>query len=362
MNRSGHWLKGRGIDVKALASLRSLEAKKAVAILDKLEKIAASIKNPSAHILLRVKEALAGGGDDENVETVETVVVEEEEDTPEPTPSTGKGAKRPAPVDATEAPPAKRAAPRPIAVQLIPSVTKQLELVKAQGMEISSAALQELSKAEERDSLVVLKALAMRGHVEKPSSFVLASLRKRAEMRGGVPKPVGTAETAVAKAAVAKTPGPKPAVAKGPIAKTPSPAAKAPIAKTPGAKAPVAKTPAAKTSVVKAVGKAPIAKRPGAVPAKKTAVPGKNLMPMMRSGLEVMHMAMQEKVKTLNKLGIWEIDYPIDEAALTALLRISADRGLEILDDVEEKGLALSDPSDFVMEKVAEEEEQQAML
>mmetsp|Transcript_48311 Transcript_48311/g.108537 ORF Transcript_48311/g.108537 Transcript_48311/m.108537 type:complete len:80 (+) Transcript_48311:3-242(+) len=75
--------------------------------------------------------------------------------------------------------------------------------------------------------------------------------------------------------------------------------------------------------------------------------------------MEFDRMAVQAKLLALNKQGIWakRSPYPLDEAALAALLRIEGARALEILDEVEAQGVALSDPSRYARELAAEEEQ-----
>jgi len=293
-----------------------------------------------------------------------------------------------------------------VKVTISKALASKIEFLKGKGMKLSGSAVKALAAAETRDALMLLGALANRGHVEDPSKFVLVSLEKRqAATRAAASADAVGAKAPGAKAPVAKSPpgataqvakspaGAKPPVAKAPVTKAPitkapitkAPITKAPIAKAPvtkapaGAKAPVAKTPAGSPNgkvtsgtapaakapsklpqgvkVIKAVVKAPAAKAPVTKsPPPKAA--GAGQAPRMRTEeeLEFFHMAVQAKLMALNQQGLWKGVHPLDEACLTALLKIEAARGLEILDEAEEQGGKLSNPARFVLDLVAEEQ------
>merc|ERR1712039_575997 len=80
--------------------------------------------------------------------------------------------------------------------------------------------------------------------------------------------------------------------------------------------------------------------------------------PQPRTGLDFDQQAVQGKLQALNAQNIWPGSHPLDESALAAVLRVSAGRGMEILDEAEDKGVAgqLRDPSAFVRRAVALEE------
>lgn len=303
-----------------------------------------------------------------------------------------KGLKRPA--LESQGPPSKRPAIQttPIAtnghsetgkatikVKLTRPVAEKLEAVKSKGLKLAASAVQALAAAEAKDALVLLTAL-MNREVPNPTNWVIASLKKRAEMvnasndekpavaKAAMPKPA-VAKVSVAKAPpVAKAPSklpegvkvikyasldgspPKAAVAKVPsavkVAKTPPADRSPPVAKAAVTKAPVAKAPVAKAPVKKAPPPSPSPGKPA----------GAGQPPVVRTGLDFEQLAVQAKLQTLNKKGIWRGSHPLDEAALEALLRIDPGRALEILDEAEEQGSQLAAPSMFVREQVAEEE------
>jgi len=386
LNRAGHWSKGFGIDVQALTKLKAMPESQALQILSNVEAKASTLQKPSAFIEAQCRRAAQG-----KPESAETGK------------ATGKGVKRPAPAEVSGPPekkiasdddviqldedaeepaaapksaPAPKAAPEPAPaakttkVRLAASVNDKLQKLRQQGMQISGAAIRALASADQKDARIVLEAISMRGKVDNPSNFIIASIRKRAEQAASKSVEVDDDEVTMsapatkapiakapsAKAPIAKSPGPKAPVAKTPAATAEkAPAAKAPVSKTPGAKAPVTKSPGAKAPVAKVPpgGKAPIAKTPGPKPGM-AKVEGSGLPPRKREGLDFDYMAVQGKVQALNTTGPWEGLNPIDEAALAALLKIDAHRGLEILEDAEEKGTDIADPSAYVRQRAVE--------
>jgi len=65
LNKSGIWPPGKGVDVRALSSLRALPVEKAFAVVEKLESLGASISNPSQFVTLECRglsQALGKGG------------------------------------------------------------------------------------------------------------------------------------------------------------------------------------------------------------------------------------------------------------------------------------------------------------
>lgn len=299
-------------------------------------------------------------------------------------------------------PPAKRPKTAPAApgdapgapsksVPLTQEVAAKLTMLKGQGVKILAPAVRAIAAADRKDALVVLQVLAKKGAaVTDPTQWILNSLSKRIAGAGAAAAGPSPGKQAPAPGSQAPQPNlPKPPVAKGPIVKAPIakvPAAgKAPIVKTPApaGKAPIVKTPAATIVKTPAVGKAPIVKAPAPggkapivkapigktpppggkaavvkAPAGKAVVAKARLPPKMREGLDFEQLALQSKVQTLNKQQIWQGPHPLDESAYAALLRIDALRGMEILEECEEKGTegSLKDPSAFVRRAVAIEE------
>eukprot|EP00927_Polykrikos_kofoidii_P061685 TRINITY_DN56519_c0_g1_i1.p1 TRINITY_DN56519_c0_g1~~TRINITY_DN56519_c0_g1_i1.p1 ORF type:complete len:636 (-),score=183.31 TRINITY_DN56519_c0_g1_i1:289-2196(-) len=404
LNRVGHWPKGRGVDVQALVALRGCDAELASSILSELESEGAGIENPSRFVHNKIKQG----------NTVEEGNKGSDKGSKGVGKHSNKGTKRSAP-GGTQ-PPAKRAAVAPaeeqeeewdeeenyggegaeetwededegaqedwneeeedeLEVELPIAVANKIQLLQKKGVELSAEAIGEIAQTEQRDALVVLEAVVMREKLANPSEFVLVSLRKRAEMKaskaGGVPKgkaPVGKA--AAGKASPAKAPATK-LGSKAPAAKAPisnAPAAKMPAAKLPAGKPPVAKVQAAKAPVGKAqaplkkatppASKGPVAKQPQMKeppPQRpKPSLSGKP--PKPRTGLVWELDAVQSKVLEVNDLGLWEGDM-LDDAVLDAILRIEAARGFEILEEVEELGAKVSNPSKYVLNLIAEEEE-----
>jgi len=79
--------------------------------------------------------------------------------------------------------------------------------------------------------------------------------------------------------------------------------------------------------------------------------------PRPRAGLDFDQMAVQGKLQALNSQGPWKAPHPLDEAVLAALLRIDPARALEILDEAEEQGESLADPSAFALQAASREEQ-----
>jgi len=252
-----------------------------------------------------------------------------------------------------------------------PAIVAKVSVLEKMGISIDQEANEELAVAVERDALLVLEALSMRmkkDGVKNPSKFVVTSLRKRAENAASVP----LAKAPVAKMPATKAPVTNVVVTKAPVTKAPVtkapvanvPVAKAPVAKAPVVKAPVVKQPVAKTPIAKiSVSHAPIAKVAVAKTLVAKAPVAKALVskdagkpPKLREGLNFDEAAVQAKLLSLNSHGVWEGNHPLDEEALAALLRIEPGRSLEILEEVEELGGNVVNPSSFVLNQVAETE------
>ncbi|CAK0907586.1 unnamed protein product, partial [Prorocentrum cordatum] len=230
------------------------------------------------------------------------------------------------------------------------------------------------------------KAPSSRPPAEKPL-VAEASAAKTPVPKASVPK-ASVAKTPVPKVPVSKVPAVKTPVAKVPVSK--APAAKTPVAKVPVvkvsiakvpvatskdavAKVPVAKAPVAKVGVKVAVAKVAVkvavakvavkvavAKAPVAKVAAKAAVAKESQSgrpPRPRAGLDFDQMAVQGKLQALNSQGPWKAPHPLDEAVLAALLRIDPARALEILDEAEEQGESLADPSAFALQAASREEQ-----
>jgi len=282
-----------------------------------------------------------------------------------------------------------------VKVKLKRVVAEKLEMLKGKGIKLGASAVQALALAEPRDAQILIAALAKKsGEIANPTRWVEVSLERRANTApaaatdGQQSAKAPAVKAVVAKTAVAKAPVTKAPVAKSPVAKAPAPQQasevpkapaasnlpagvkviklpgktvsaspqepKAPIAKAPVVKAPIAKAPAAKAPIAKA----PVSKAPGAKAGGQAAPPGIGIPPRLRTEqeLEFFQMAVQAKLMTLNKQGIWKGPHPMDEGALVALLSIDSARALEILDEAEEQGKQLASPSRFVRDHCAEEE------
>jgi len=333
LNKAGHWQTGRGVSVQALQKLRELSQTDANKILHNLEAKAATVPNPSKFIQSAADaqlsvgnapakgKATSGKGHGSSSPAAAGVGATKPpwrgDATAGGTAATGApaglGIKRPAPPGAVAAPPAKRIivpapavaerrdeeclAKLPTAVRAkVQEVQKRLE-----PRALDAAALRALAAAEQRDAQILLQALLRREDTDKkvanPSHFIIASLAKR----------LGAA---------------------GP--------AKAPLAKAPVVKA--------------AIAKAPVAKAPQGGP-----VAGVGRPPVVRQGLEFEQIMVQEKLQCLNKIGVWTGPHPLDEAALASLLRIDFGRAMEILEDVEDQGAEIKNPSSFVINKIRED-------
>jgi len=249
--------------------------------------------------------------------------------------------KRPAPEIAAGAPPAKRAAQadRGKELQKLPAqIQKKIDDLKAH-VEIDVTALQSIASSlasglDQRDVLILLQALQNRIQSGTPVSnvarFITGSLEKRLASKSGA-----SSSSMPAKAAARSSSTAPPL--KASMAKAPTSVGKSPVAKAPVGKAPVVK--------------ATIAKAPGA-----GAPGGAGKAPVLRQGLEFEQQAVQAKLQSLNKTGIWAGmgSHPLDEAALASLLAIDSGRALEILDEAEEKGPGVRNPSAFVISKARE--------
>jgi hypothetical protein len=292
LNRAQHW--ASGIDVPSLTLLRGLPENDALEILKRLESKAQAIKNPNAFIQVAAKRPVNGKVGASNGQTQE-----------------GKGTKRPAETPVEESPAKKRPLPS--------SVVQKVEALTGQGISLNPLALKALNDAETRDAMIVLQVLAKREKVKDPSLFIIASLKKRAELQ----QQSGDQATAVPQrqaATAGQSPGaPKPAVK------------------------PVVK------QVAKVAGKGAVA-RPTA-----TGGGGVGHPPRPRTGLEFESVAMQAKLQAMNTMGLWPGSHPLDDAALTALLKITPARALEILEEAESDASDISDPSSFVRKLVLEE-------
>lgn len=336
LNKAGHWATGRGISVQALKELKDLSESSANKILDDLEAKAASVQNPSKFIQLAAApqssagaasaNGKAAGGKGSGAPGASGAAAAKPpwraDAAAGGAAAAGKGVKRPAPSGVSADPPTKRIVPPTAAAaktELSPQVRAKVQDMQKQ-MEIRPEALPALASVEPRDALILLQALLNRAKSDKPvanpTSFIVGSISKR----------LGTS-----------VPSASPAKA---------PAAKAPISKAPVAKAPISKAPVAKAPIAKAS----IAKAPQAAPAS-----GVGKAPVIRQGLEFEQLAVQAKLQSLNKLDLWTGVHPLDEAALAALLRIDSGRAHEILDEAEEKGAELKNPSVFVISRVRED-------
>mmetsp|Transcript_109727 Transcript_109727/g.354265 ORF Transcript_109727/g.354265 Transcript_109727/m.354265 type:complete len:616 (+) Transcript_109727:60-1907(+) len=189
--------------------------------------------------------------------------------------------------------------------------------------------------------------------IQGSSSLVLSSDMQRVRRRVPLSKSFSPGKAAPAVAVQAKAPIAKVSAGAGAPAK-------APIAKVPGAKAPVVhasavtKSPAA--SKPPAVAKALAAKPPVTKASVGVKAPGAGKPPQQRNGLEFEQMALQAKLLAMNKQGIWPSPHALDEATLAALLNMDEPhRGIEILEEAEDQGTNIKDPSQFVQKLIAEE-------
>jgi len=264
------------------------------------------------------------------------------------------------------------------AVSLIGALTKKLSTMAASG-QTSDATQMTLHALKNKRATASgsTKAPSSRPPAEKPL-VAEASAAKTPVPKASVPK-ASVAKTPVPKVPVSKVPAVKTPVAKVPVSK--APAAKTPVAKVPVvkvsiakvpvatskdavAKVPVAKAPVAKVGVKVAVAKVAVkvavAKAPVAKVAAKAAVAKESQSgrpPRPRAGLDFDQMAVQGKLQALNSQGPWKAPHPLDEAVLAALLRIDPARALEILDEAEEQGESLADPSAFALQAASREEQ-----
>jgi len=215
-----------------------------------------------------------------------------------------------------------------------PSVAEKLDQLKAVGIKLTSPALREVAAATTKVACVVLQALMSKrksrpDEVANPSDWVIASLAAKAEEAATPPAQQSrppVEHRPAAGAAPARAPARAPA--KAPAKVLPRPPPKAPPA-------------------------------PAPKPQTVARVPGQGQQPRLRKDLPFERQTVQEKLIALNKQGIWTKQgktYPLDEAALSALMQIEPARGLEILDEVERQGMALIDPSRYARELAAEEE------
>lgn len=317
LNKKGHWQSGRGLSVKALEKLRELPHNDALEMLAELDTKGASVQNPTKFIIDKIGARANGGSSGAEGKAScgkgkKAAATDNASSTPPWRSGPGaapadRGIKRPAPVQSA-APAAKRAAPpaqadeagaEDMLEQLEPAVfAKVKEMMKTH--EFGLEALRALGSADEKDANILLQAFLTRAKAGKApdlTRFIVKSLEARRAGAGQAPPSAG------AKAGVAK----------------------APLAKAPMAKAPVAKAPAARVPI-QGIGKPPVA----------------------RQDLDFDQLTVQGKLQSLNKLGIWEGSHPLDEAALGALLAIDSGRAHEILDETEEKGAELKNPSEFV--------------
>merc|ERR1712136_62748 len=286
LNRARHW--ASGIDVPSLTLLRGLPQERALEILTSLESKAQAVKNPNAFIQVAAKRPANGKVGASNGQTVD-----------------GKGTKRPSEESVEESPAKKRSLPS--------SVAQKVEALTAQGISLGPLALKALNGAEARDAMIVLQVLAKREKVKDPSQFIIASLKKKAELQ----QESGDQATSVPQR---------------PAATAPKPVVKSIV------------KPGAKLAGKDAVGK-PVA----------TGGSGIGKPPRPRTGLEFESVAMQAKLQAMNTMGLWPGPHPLDDAALTALLKITAARALEILEEAEEDASEISDPSSFVRKLVVDE-------
>merc|ERR1712136_322135 len=286
LNRARHW--ASGIDVPSLTLLRGLPQERALEILTSLESKAQAVKNPNAFIQVAAKRPANGKVGASNGQTVD-----------------GKGTKRSSEESVEESPAKKRSLPS--------SVAQKVEALTAQGISLGPLALKALNGAEARDAMIVLQVLAKREKVKDPSQFIIASLKKKAELQ----QESGDQATSVPQR---------------PAATAPKPVVKSIV------------KPGAKLAGKDAVGK-PVA----------TGGSGIGKPPRPRTGLEFESVAMQAKLQAMNTMGLWPGPHPLDDAALTALLKITAARALEILEEAEEDASEISDPSSFVRKLVVDE-------
>jgi len=208
-----------------------------------------------------------------------------------------------------------------------PSVAEKIEQLKTVGIKLKSPALREVAAASTKVACVVLQALMSKrksrpDEVANPSDWVIASLAKtKAEEAAATPP------AQQSRPPVEHRPAAGAAPAKAPAKVLPRPPAKAPPA-------------------------------PAPKPQTVARVPGQGQQPRLRKDLPFERQTVQEKLIALNKQGIWAKQgktYPLDEAALSALMQIEPARGLEILDEVERQGMALIDPSRYARELAADE-------
>lgn len=388
INAARLWPAGSGINTQALSALRGLPAEKALELLEECESQAASIPNPStfliegaeyaalesssepkpspkgggksksqpglvgmAAVAARMKQANSKGG--RQAASAQDGKEAEEElqlaKRPHPEAQLGEQAG-----DAS----ASSSAPGDVVVKA--PVVAKIEACLRKGHVLDFSAVKALAAVASRDAAVVLQALLMRpGTVDNPSAFVHATLRKQAarDSNGGA-KQSDAGASAPQRA--------QPLVVAGP-AKRPAPgdAAGVPPAKRPVAAAGAV---AGKRPTV-AIGKSPgKGAGKGAAPQKGAAAKpaaGGGLRadpkdigkpPQPRTDLfDFEQMAVQGKLQALNKQSIWSGPHPLDQAAFSVLLKIDPSRALEILDEVEEKGSSIKNPSEFVRNIVLEE-------
>lgn len=328
LNKKGHWQTGRGISVSILTKLRELPTTVALELLTDLEGRGSAVQNPSKFLIEKITARTNGGthiseGKASSGKGKKASAVEKATSTPPwrsgtATAPAERGVKRSLPAQSAT-PAAKRGSPpaqaeddvgiEDLLEQLEPAVFQKVQDMR-QVHEFTPDALRALATAAKKDAMVLLQAFLNRvkdGKAPDLTRFIVKSLEARRAGAGQTP------QTAGAKAG----------------------AAKAPLAKAPIAKAPIAKAPVAKASRVptQGIGKPPVA----------------------RHDLEFDQMAVQGKLQSLNKIGIWQGSHPLDEAALGALLAIDPGRALEILDEAEEKGAELKNPSEFVRKAIQED-------
>mmetsp|Transcript_13643 Transcript_13643/g.25819 ORF Transcript_13643/g.25819 Transcript_13643/m.25819 type:complete len:543 (-) Transcript_13643:16-1644(-) len=366
LNKAGIWAPGKGIDTKALQALRQLPERRATEILSDIEGLGASVRNPSSYIQAAVSRALRAPAAEAGSKTPTA---------PWRSASDGKGGVKRTAAGATSAgPPSKRlaidtagrkaAVPDEEAAEEDPEEEKLMSklptsmLQKVRGLrkrlELKAPALKALANCDQKDGLIVLQALGMRDKVEDPTRFIVVSLRKKEEMRQGKAgagvktKPIAKSESRAGLPTIDRG-TPKPPQRPPPTQEIAKAAGKPVVSK---AKPSVGKTPPAKPGAAKpAVAKPAIAKaaKPG-VPAAGAKPSGSGKPPRMRDGLDFEQMMVQGKLQTLNKLDIWSGPHPLDDAALTTLLSILPARASEILDEAEERGAELKNPSLFVQQ------------
>lgn len=334
LNKAGLWPAGKGIDTRALALLRKLPLESALEIIKNIEGSGDKISNPSSFISSQAKK----------VASVE-VAVDKAPRAVSAQVSSDTGAMT------NGAPETKRArtaesSSRPEDTVKMPQVVRdKVSRLNQQGVTLALSAVEALAGAAVRDALFVLKALEAQTKVENPSRFVTANLLKRQET-----------EERNQESAVPHDPGPpakrgptvKIRVADVDIGKVVS---KAQLTQTTPAKPTVL----TQAQVLRQAQRRELAKAKAAKPVDAD-ITNEGRAPQIRDDLEFEQAALQAHIQAFNNLDHWpQHKHAVDEAAFSAMLKISAQRAMEILNEVEEEPDAFKDPSEFIRSVVTRE-------